>query len=282
MPTDAEPARAVERVIAEQLGVTGWQVIKRDAGSLVGSGRWQGQEVVVKWWSIAGPLDSLRVAMGRGRADRHVAGTKLLLDAGIAAPRVHALVNHRHGAARGQLIVMQRLPGKTLLQHLADGGLSVRRQHALARAAGRLVQALCDSNLHNRDGKPSNIIVTSVSDQDATLAFIDTAGVRRCRLGPPPSAIMLKNLLVEPLGCGVLPRRALIMRGYRWDKPALDAAPAQADDEFDEQFDERGPRYVREESIMNRRVDWDLIARHIREHGDPRPRINPLSKAAPR
>jgi len=278
MPTDAERAQAAQRVIADQLGVTGWQVIKRDAGSLVGSGRWQGQDVVVKWWSSAGPLGALRIALGRGRADRHVAGTKLLLEAGIAAARVLTLVNHRPGPARGQFVIMQRLPGKTLLQHLADGRLSVRQQHALARSAGRLVQALCDASLNNRDGKPSNIIVTSVSDQDAELAFIDTVGVRRCRLGPPPIAVMLKNLLVEPLGCGVLPRRSLIMRGYRWDKQALDARrSAQAAEEFDDLSHEA----AREDSRMNRRVDWDLIAQLIREHGDPRPKINPLSIRTP-
>jgi tRNA A-37 threonylcarbamoyl transferase component Bud32 len=267
---------AAEQYIAGTLGVTDWHLLKQDTGTLVGAGLWssagpsgaQREPVVVKWWSSAGVLTSLKQLVGQGRGNRQAAGAELLRAAGVRVPTVRALHNILTGPARGQVLIMERLPGKTLLQHLADRDLTVRQEHAVARAVGKLLAALSDAQIHNRDGKPSNIMVTRVDHTDAEVAFIDTLGIRRMRFMPAPSAVMLKNLLVEPIGCGVLPRRAVMMRAYRWEGPR----PAPED------INELGWEQARDEWRMIRDSDWESIATLVREHGDPRPKINPLAR----
>lgn len=262
---DPRMVAAAENLITQHLGVADWCVIKRDRGALVGAGRWRSLEVIVKWWSSASPLARLRAGLGMGKAEAHAAGAGLLLRAGIPTAKVLSITNHV-SPARGQVLIMERLPGKSLLQHLADRDLTVRQEHAVARAAGALIDALSNAHLNNRDGKPSNIIVTQVSDERATLAFIDTAGVRRMRFFPSPGNVMRKNLAVEAIGCGVLPRRALLMRVICW------SGPHPSPDEVEE----FGFEHARSEWVMGRRADWEAIAQFIRDHGDPRPKVNPL------
>lgn len=260
MPTATlTPAhREVERHVVEALGIQDWRVLKRETRTLVGTGTLGGAEVVVKWWSGTGLGAGLKRLLGLGRADRHTRGAALLRAAGIRAPRTLATNELLVGPGRGQVLVMERLAGRTLLHHLRDGEPSVRREHVLARAVGDVLARMALAGLSNRDGKPSNIIVLSLSDRAAELAVIDTGAIARHRLLPPPTLRPLVNLLLEPLGCGCAPRRALRMRTY------LTAAGAG------------GNRPGRED----RRQDWLKIEYLVAVHGDPRPRVDPLAEPA--
>jgi hypothetical protein len=266
-PVAGEEPSGAERALVQALGVQGWRVIKRDGGTLVARGVRAGEGVVVKWWARGGLWAGLKADLGMSRAHRHVRGSALLARAGVRVPRV---IEHRRlhtGPARGELIVMEDLPGQTLLEVMSRGDLGPSRQHVLARSVGGLIDRLVSAGLFNRDGKPSNIIVLNPAGPgEPELAFIDTVAVRRTRLGPPSPVMMLRNLVLEPLGCGVLPRRALLMRAFigpeRQPRPGEAAQLGQAE----------ARRAWRE----HRNRDWRLVVRLVEDHGDPRPRVNPL------
>ena len=262
MPTTGilTPAhREVERHIVETIGVADWSVLKRTGRTLVGRGTLRGTAVVVKWFASTGLDGAVKRFFGWGRGERHRLGGERLVAAGVRAPRTLSLTHVFTGPARGEFLVMERLPGKTLLHHLRDGGLSVRAQHTLARAVGDLLARLQARGLTNRDGKPSNLIVTRLSDEHAEVAVIDTVAIRRHLFMPVPLLRSLANLLIEPIGCGVAPRRTLRMRVYRAASGWKGRSAAWRED---------------------RTQDWLKIEYLLAVHGDPRPADDPLADAA--
>src|SRR4029079_3031733 len=113
-------------------------------------------------------------------------------------------------------LIMEALPGKTILQHLADNDLTARQQHAVARALGQQAAALMHHKHYNRDPKPSNQIVTVLTDRAATVALIDCVGIKRNLWFDSDEPIpMLPRMLIEALGVGLRPRRTLVMRALR-------------------------------------------------------------------
>lgn len=247
-------------------------LLKRDGGTSVHRARILGREVVVKVWEL-GPKARLQAALGDTHALRHWRGAARLRKAGIATAWTWALLRGRLEGRSVEVLVMEALHGKTVLQHLADDDLSVRDQHALARAVGRYIVTMERHNLFNRDSKPSNLIATPDAGGEPVVAVIDCVAIRRFRhsYGPLamllfrrglrriPSNRMLASLVIEPLGSGLLPRRALMMRVLR----ALpDIAPAG-----------------RDLWCRVRRSQWTEVSTMVQAHGDPTPRVNPLSSS---
>lgn len=248
---------------AAALGDGGWaqgsSVLKADGASWVRRGTLLRREVVVKCRELSA-WARVKCALGRGKGDRHWRGAALLTGKGVSTARVLALVRARVDGRECELLVMEWVEGATLLRVMAEvhagRGLGVREQHALAREVGRQVAQM--QELFNRDHKPSNLIV--MEGVGPRIAVVDCEGVRRAAI--PGAARMFASLVIEPTGCGVRPRRALMMRALRgW-------------------LDESG--VAEEASAAERRgmlrMMWGDVARVIAHHGDPRPRVDPLAR----
>lgn len=231
------------------------ETLKVEGAAWVYRGRMLGREVVVKVREVRSPADRLKVAVGAGRGRRHWQGASWLLEHGFATARPIVLAIERGSAAR-EWLVMEALPGASLLRHIADGNLGVREQHALARAVGRQVAALCAAGRFNRDHKPSNLIV-SRRGGEFVVSIIDCVAIRR---GGDGAVRMLHALAVEPTGLRILPRRAVLAR--------VIASVVEA---------ERGGREAKSAMRGARRAYWGLVTESLRRHGDATPRTNPLA-----
>lgn len=240
--------------------------------------------IVVKTWRLTRVKDLLNIALGRTQGLRHWRGAMLLTRLGVATAAPLALFR----VGREETLVMREVPGKSLLAHLDEwergvGDLRAGEAGAIARAVGAQVRRLADAGWFNRDNKPSNLIVidhgapgtapgtapgaapgtapgTAPGVRPGTgtgthaggrfeIALIDVVGIRRDRLRVG-GLRMLVSLMLEPMGVGRAPRRAMRMRTL---KEASGGAPLAA-----------------------RKSAWRAVEQAIDEHGDPTPRINPL------
>jgi tRNA A-37 threonylcarbamoyl transferase component Bud32 len=223
------------------------RTLKSDGDTAVYRARVLGGDVVLKRWTLRTRADRAKAMLAASRGHRHWRGAMRLQNAGIPTARCIALALEQGHPPRVWL-VMEQLEGCTLLEHMARPDEDVRAQHAIATAAGALVARLCRAGLSNRDLKPSNIVVSAGSGP--ALTVIDCVAIRRSRSLRRRDS-MLAALVLEPLGCGALPRRALLMRGL-----AAVQGPAP----------------------LKRR--WVRVAARVAAHGDPRPKINPLAPPA--
>ncbi|MFN0012109.1 MAG: lipopolysaccharide kinase InaA family protein [Phycisphaerales bacterium] len=236
------------------------RVLKRDGADVVLAATVSGREVVVKGW-LLGTLWARVKHRARGsRAWRQWRGAELLRGAGIGTPACYAVVTERGAAGVRAWLVMERVEGRSVLEHLAAGDLSARQEHAVARAIGGMLRGLVRAGVHNRDGKPSNVIVTGFDAAgEARVAVIDTVGVRRRRADVVE---MMKNLCMEAMGHGCMARRGLRMRVVR----EVVGAPSGRL--------RRPPPPEGEEREM-----WRAVGERIEGHGDPMPRVDMLSDA---
>lgn len=323
-----DPLDRAHETIRSVLGVRAWRVIKRDRDSLVGAGQWPGgpasdgfpRGVVVKFQALRGLGGTLRTLLGLTRADRQARGAARLRDAGVPTAAVYTLLVERDGPARGTYLVLERLAGRTLLEHLAAGDDTPRTQHALAHAAGAMIAALLARGLMNADGKPSNLIVTALPEPGrhaalaptppappgagplasgpiatgpvatgplatgVVLAVIDAVGIRRRPVRGPAGvagsgerarARMLRDLILEPLGCGLRPRRALMMRTLLAALDRPDAWPRIAGAPTPPM---QTPEPADRRALARARARlWRDVAARVHRHGDPTPRVDPLA-----
>lgn len=256
-------------------------VLKAEGNSFVARAELEGVALVVKSRELATIRERAKNLLRASRGFRQWRGARRLQRAGIPVARPIALLT-QHGVAQTESaadarahslawprewLLLEEAPGKTLLHHLADRDLSVRDEHALARAVGVQVGAMLRANVCNRDHKPSNLIVT-LDEGVPIVTLIDTVGIRR-RGNPGEMARMLATLLIEPIGVGVPPRSAVAYRVLRdacaaWLEHTL-ARPLGA---------AKGDKKALRSMVrsMARRVD-----QYIRTHGDPTPKVNPLT-----
>lgn len=231
------------------------QTLKVAVGAAVYRCTMLGRPAVVKIRLARGPIELFKLLTRTSRGHRQWRGALRLARAGVPTATPLALAVERSAAGPREWLVLEALPGRTLLAHTADvhagrGVLTVRAQHALAAAAGALVHALDRAGLCNRDLKPSNIVAMSLAGpggggRGPSLAVVDTVAIRPGR----DAARMLHALLVEPLGVGAPPRLALRMRVLR----SLTA------------------------DRHERRGLWRAVERSLAAHGDPTPADNPLA-----
>lgn len=200
--------------------------------------------------------------MGFGHGDKHWRGAALLAAKRIPTASPIALATAAVDGVRCELLVLEHLSGPTLLERMKrireSPGSGVRAQHALARAVAEQVFAMTSRGVSNRDHKPSNLIVTGA----AAVAVIDCVGVRS---SGGDALREFAALVIEPLGCGVLPRRALLCRTLRTyaEREAQPDRAAPGGREADE------PRSAA-------KARWRALERLVARHGDPRPRTDPL------
>lgn len=231
-------------------------MLKRDGGTAVYRAQLCGRSVVVKRWELRTLGARLKALAGGSRADRHWRGARWLTSHGIRTPVPYVMAVESGGGARRQYLVMEALKGRSVLEHLAAGDLTVRQEHALARCTGQVVATIWERGGFDRDGKPSNLIATSVRVEQPEVAVIDCVAIGRCR-GRSSLLRMLASLYIEPLGCECPPRKALICAAFL-------GCTAQ------------GARVERGASKARLRRCWGSVAELVRRHGDPRPRVDPL------
>ncbi|MFM9994887.1 MAG: hypothetical protein ACKVU4_03695 [Phycisphaerales bacterium] len=270
------------------LSAVGWErsarVLKREAGAGVYRVAMVRRDAVLKFRDLHGS-DRLKGLFGATRAMRQWRGAAWLSTHGFRTARPYALLSGTRMGVPAEALVMEGLPGKSVLMHLADEDLTIRQEHAVARELGRLTARMIAAGRYNADGKPSNLIVTRCDedggDRPVEIAIIDCGALRlRSPLSHASSLVrMLASLVIEPIGVGVRPRRTLMMRALtacigatveRWlgklGKLGADGRGGSI----------RGEPRVRRAVREMRRTLWRRVERAVRDHGDPRPRVNPL------
>ena len=253
----------------DALATPGWadaaRVLKEDRGSWVRRANLLGRDVVVKCRELNTIGRRFKHAIGMGHGAKHWRGAAKLMRAEIPTGRPLVLMRSEVDGCATDLLVIEFVPGETLLSVLdaiAHGcGPGVREQHAIAKAVAGSVVALRKARLHNRDHKPSNIIVTHAEDGRVGVSVIDTVGLESDFPVGDGFEVeeMLTALMVEPLGCGCSPRRSLWMR-------ALSTMPLSR------------PNVDRARKHRDLREAAKSVAMLIKAHGDPRPRVNPLAE----
>lgn len=232
--------------IAEGVCAPGWaeraRVLKREERGTVFAGTIDERDVVVKCHALGRLKDHASVMAGRTRLLRQWRGTEHLERAGVPTTQMLALV--RGGVQpRTEVLVMERVEGRSLLHHVADGGATM----ALADMLGAQVRAIAEAGLINRDHKASNLIVAS----DGRVVLIDTVGVRPDSSKAASRRHMLFCLIVEMIGTNTATTAGQRMR----------VAIAAND----------GDREAA-------RQDYRAVARKLVEHGDPTPKHDPFAQ----
>lgn len=243
---------------AEALADPAWrdraEVLKEDGDVRVLRVEMLGQMVVIKQWNVSRFKRRVQGVLKGTPAWRHWRGALRLKKEGVRTAEPIALFRCIVEGVKLEILVMEALDGKSLLEHLAAGDLSVRQEHVLARAIASQLNTLMNARIRNRDHKPSNLIVTHIDDNEACVAIIDCVGIKRDGFISDEPEYMLTSLVLEPTGCKCPPRRTLMMR-VLWSLNS-----------------EVSSEYSREV----RRDDWETVSCLVQTHGDPTPKINPL------
>lgn len=218
------------------------------------------EELVIKLQVHRSIVDSVRSVVHLNRLWRQWRGAARLSRNGFRVARGRALLRGRTaGGRKCDVLVMEVAPGRPLIDLMAGDALPVSTQHEVARRLGELVSLLDGQRLHSKDLKPSNILV-DFDDDGPTLTIIDSDTV-----GHRPAHPLLP-LVLEPVGLGVLPRRALLARVVKaWAFNEWLNAPYDAIERV------TGERVERE---IARRA-WAELESLVQGHGDPTPRHDP-------
>lgn len=256
---------------------TATSTLKATDGVGVYSATVEGKDVVLKCWRLSTLTHRAYVALRSTRGSRQWRGAHRLATMGIGVPRSLALLRGRSGDDLIEVLVMERAPGRTLLEHMARPDLPVRAQHRLAEALARQCAAMVLAGVFNRDHKPSNLIVTRAEAGRAEIVVLDSVAIRPIAAGTRGvESAPIERLLLEAIGVGVAPRLALIARFMRtWID--LTCRPTPTDDST-----ASPPGIARSpdpRARRTRRDTWSRAAARIEAHGDPTPTDNPLSVA---
>ncbi len=214
-----------------------------------------GRARVLKCLKLDTPRRKLQSLLRVSPAWRHWRQARWLRAHSFSTAEPLAIVRGKREGAAVECLVLDYLPGQSVLEHLAGGGLSARCEYRVAEAVVSMACRLAGQGRYNRDAKPSNLIVTGVQETGADIAVIDCGDLRRCKPNDEAAIVrMLASTVIESMGCGCLPRQGVRMRAV------LAAA---------EMVDPAAPR-------QRARRLWELIERAVTEHGDPTPRDTPL------
>lgn len=230
-------------------------LIKQDGEASVVAAQLMGRAVIVKSRPIAGVIAWVRWRLGMSREERQWRGARCLQGANIptAAPMALASIR-RPGEPAQALLILERIAGRSLLEHL--GTMTFAEERAVADEVGRLAGMVTAAGLTNRDAKPSNWVVRTAP---VTAAVIDTVGIR-ARAGREPDPAMLSTMVIEAIGVGRRPRRTVRWRALLAYERARTGRPT--------------------DSGRDRRTAlkhlWRAVAEIVQRHGDPTPKVDPL------
>ena len=236
------------------------ELLKRDRGVSVWRAQMLGRDVVVKCWSLKRLKRRLQAIFNASPAVRQWCGAALLTEREIPTAATYALVRVRLDDDPCECLVMESLPGKSVLEYLAFRELTVRQEHALASALGRQIVNMILAKASNLDHKPSNLIVCDLDRP--TPSVIDTVAIEGLDGSDDEGYFayqMLADLLIEPTGCDCPPRRTLMLRA------ALQVA--------DEQLN-WNPGVTRKQLVLEA---WDEVSQEMNKRGDLTPKVDPLA-----
>ncbi len=235
-------------------------MLKDHPGGTVWRADLLGRPCVLKCLPLAGPRRWAQARLHTSPAWRHWRQARWLRAHGFSTAETWAIVRGTRDGQPVECLIMQHLPGESVLEHMAMPDLPASAQRHVAEAVARLACRLAHEGRVNRDAKPSNLIVTSLHQTGAHLAMIDCADLRRCPRDDEAAVVrMLASGAIEPMGVGFTSRRAIQMRAVRAAAETLDPQNPKA---------------------LARRL-WRQVAAAVRAHGDPTPKNNPLRSHPP-
>lgn len=228
--------------------------LKTEGTNVVWRATMLGRQVVIKTQIHTSLLSRLKLALRASRACRHWEGAAWLTDHGFKTAPVLLLAAEYLPGGTVEWLVMDYLPGRSLLETMAAHNLTAVQDRALARAVGRQAAAMVLAGAFNRDHKPSNLILT-----DQGPAVIDCVAIKPCPVRKHRALErMLASLVIEPTGLNCRPRRSLLMQ-------ALTGAA-------DTMLGKSGQRPDRRALVHHL---WRRVASAVELHGNPTPRVNP-------
>ncbi len=207
LKSNTPDALALAREISSGDWLGGAVLLKEDDRTSVFSGECSLGPVVVKTMRVDRLKDSASKAIGITRLMRQWKGWERLVGAGVDSPDCFVLFRE----ASVESLVMRRAAGETLFEYIARQDTGITERIHVARLVGEMLGTLNAAGLFNRDGKPSNLIVSPGRDR---LWVIDSVGVMGSRRGHG-MARMCANLIIEPTGLGNPVRTTDCMRVLR-------------------------------------------------------------------
>lgn len=234
-------------------------------------------DCIVKVEPVSTAAGALRLTLGRSRFHRQWSGAETLHKAGILTGRPKALLVGGRGPlglpwgrpdddpGRRACLVLDALPGRSLLAHLSGEGRTIATERALATGVAATLVALHRAGLRNRDHKPSNLIAVPATGPGNAPAFlcgiVDTMGISKSLPARKEDALhrMLASLVIEPTGIASPPPRTTAMRLLRALERALH------------------PKSRRRAAWRRwRDKTWHAVASIVAGHGDTTPTDDPL------
>ena len=260
LPPDQHPRTVASASSADWAaacaGFQGGEALKDHDRGTVWRTELLGRACVLKCLRLDSPRRRVQALLRCSPAWRHWQQARWLRAHGFSTAETWAIVTGRRGGEAVECLVMQHLPGASVLEHMAMQDLPARSRLHVAEAVARLACRLAHEGRVNRDAKPSNLIVTSLHETGAHLAVIDCADLRPCPRDDEGAVVrMLASAVIEAVGSGCPPSLAERMRGVKSAAEALDPGEPRA---------------------RVRRL-WRLVDEAVRAHGDPRPKVNPLA-----
>ncbi len=257
--------------LAHALGSGQWRadalILKDSDDGTVIEAELAGTPVVLKTMALRTLGDRFKSGLGLSRHMRQWNGARTLEKAGVRAAM--PLVMCRGFGERGEIIetlVLPRIEGKSLLEHLRDRDLTDAEVRSLTESLATDLEAMW-LRAFNRDHKPSNLMIER-TEEGLRAVVVDTVGVRRLRGLASGSnhklSRMLASLWLEPTGARCPPTTR---EAYRLVCRVCDAPAPKG---------KKKPGWTVRRSFGFARTMWALASDIVREHGDPTPRDSPF------
>ncbi len=264
----ADEAVAIQRALLSGDWRADAEVLKDAPGGCVFGAQIGGAGYVFKTQPVRTLRDRLRSSLGRSRLARQWRGAEALTKIGVRTARPLLLARGLDDAGQiTEVLVIERLAGRSLLEHLRDDDLTTDELRALTESMAIDLEAMW-LRAFNRDHKPSNLIVVPDDELGLRCAVVDTVGVRTLRGVRAGSdqklARMLASLYIEPLGVGCAPG---VRRWYRLVCRVCDAPAPKG---------KRKPGWSPRAAFGFARTLAARAGRIVTEHGDPTPKDNPF------
>ncbi len=195
----------------------------------------------------------MRFVLARSPLHREVKGAAVLTGANVRTAVPLALCRGN----RTQCLILRHVPGRTLLECMADANLTGAQRQRIAISIGRQLRQMGEQGVMNRDHKPSNLIVDEGVAGEPLVTVIDAAGVFQAPVRGWGMPAMLASLVIEPIGCTLRLRGRDVVRVLH--------------------------QVIKDDGLGQWKSVRDLLgaARQIvAEHGDPTPTVNPLAQAS--
>ncbi len=186
--------------------------LKRQPDTEVWKVECDGLPLIVKVWDLT-PRRRLESLVRRSPAWRQARGVRILRRTAIPTSQVIDIIR----TPQREFLVLDFIPGRSILEHLASGQLSCDQEKTVASAVGHLIARMLRARVGLRDPKPSNLICRAQPHDPAwpDLAVIDCAEAGS-KNDPRWQA---RALVAECLGVGICPRRTILMRCLREIEP---------------------------------------------------------------